>query len=120
MLPINSTSAAVFRSDIWEVDDTPEVLIYGHSSDLYGVAWDPAHPTVFATASEVRWCTLNPDTTRVEIESPGTKRLKLLHDDALFSFQFRCAAVHRGGERVRVVRGRGLHSSTFQLNLSRF
>jgi microtubule-associated protein-like 6 len=47
--------AGTHRSDIWEIDDTPEVLIYGHSADLYGVAWDPTNPTVFATASEVGW-----------------------------------------------------------------
>lgn len=52
--------AGTHRSDIWEIDDTPEVLIYGHSADLYGVAWDPTNPTLFATASEGEnvfvWC----------------------------------------------------------------
>ena len=37
--------AGTHRSDIWEIDETPEVLIYGHSADLYGVAWDPTNPT---------------------------------------------------------------------------
>lgn len=52
--------AGTHRSDIWEIDETPEVLIYGHSADLYGVAWDPTNPTVFATAAEGEnvfvWC----------------------------------------------------------------
>ena len=46
------------RCDVWEVskgDDSAwamEVLIYGHTADLYGLCWHPALPTVFATAAE--------------------------------------------------------------------
>ena len=46
------------RCDVWEVvkgDDNAwamEVLIYGHTADLYGLCWHPAIPTVFATAAE--------------------------------------------------------------------
>ena len=46
--------AGTSSCDIWEVDQDPEVLIYGHSADLYGVAFHPdrslAH--VFATACD--------------------------------------------------------------------
>ncbi|GAX81084.1 hypothetical protein CEUSTIGMA_g8518.t1 [Chlamydomonas eustigma] len=38
--------------DLWEVDDTPEVLIQGQAGDLNGLAMNPAYPHVFATISE--------------------------------------------------------------------
>ena len=60
----------------------------------------------------------------------GTRRLELKHDGLLpnFAFKFNLrrytmgAAVGTAREIVRGegVQGRGLHSSTFQLNLSRF
>ena len=41
------------RCDIWEVDDSPSVLVYGHSADVYGLAWHPdPSKMVYATASE--------------------------------------------------------------------
>jgi microtubule-associated protein-like 6 len=33
--------AGTHRCDIWEVDDTPEVLIYGHQADVWGLATNP-------------------------------------------------------------------------------
>ncbi|KAK3262979.1 hypothetical protein CYMTET_28194, partial [Cymbomonas tetramitiformis] len=44
--------AGTNRCDIWEVDETPEVMIYGHSADLYGLAVNPVRPERFATACE--------------------------------------------------------------------
>ena len=38
--------------DLWEVDDTPEVLVHGQPGDLNGLAMNPAYPHVFATVSE--------------------------------------------------------------------
>ncbi|KAK3276728.1 hypothetical protein CYMTET_15223 [Cymbomonas tetramitiformis] len=40
------------KCDVWEVDETPEPLIFGHSADLYQVAWHPRFPEIFATACE--------------------------------------------------------------------
>ena len=65
--------AGTAASEIWEVEvpsgsgsgsgsasAAPRALVRGHSSDLYGVAWNPARPSEYATASEgerVRvWC----------------------------------------------------------------
>ena len=52
--------AGTHRSEVWEVDETPRVLVHGHSADLYGIAWNPAVPTEYATASEGEnvyvWC----------------------------------------------------------------
>lgn len=38
--------------DIWEIDSDPEVLIYGHTSDLYGCAFNPVSPTQYITACD--------------------------------------------------------------------
>ena len=45
------------KCDIWEIDDDQQTtsvntLIYGHTADLYGIAWHPLRPNVFATACE--------------------------------------------------------------------
>ena len=41
--------AGTHRSEVWEVDETPRVLVHGHSADLYGIAWNPAVPTEYTT-----------------------------------------------------------------------
>lgn len=39
--------------DIWEVTPSgSEVLVFGHSADLYYLSWHPAKPDIFATACE--------------------------------------------------------------------
>ncbi|KAK3275930.1 hypothetical protein CYMTET_15970, partial [Cymbomonas tetramitiformis] len=38
--------------DIWEVDESPDVLIYGHTADLYSVCFHPTKPPIFMSASE--------------------------------------------------------------------
>eukprot|EP00736_Rhodelphis_marinus_P001305 Rmarinus@m.21730 len=43
------------KCDIWEVDETPEILIEGHSADAYMVACHPFHAPIFATAAEGRF-----------------------------------------------------------------
>ena len=63
---------------------------------------------------------------KLKLKPPGIERLKLKHDEPLSTFAFNCnlrrytvvrlAAVHR----TVLPPGRGLHSSTFRLNLSRF
>jgi WD40 repeat protein len=37
---------------VWEVDETPEVLIYGHAADVKGLAMNPQTHTTFATACD--------------------------------------------------------------------
>ena len=67
------------------------------------------------------------------LKSPGTKRLKLLHDEppSDFALKFNLRRYMKAFPEAVIVieeydkmgcpaRGRGLHSSTFQLNLSRF
>lgn len=49
--------AGTNKCDIWEIDDDQpttavKTLIYGHTADLYGIAWHPLRPNVFATACE--------------------------------------------------------------------
>ena len=44
--------AGTNRCDIWEVDADPEILIFGHAADLYGVCCHPKVPHVFMTACE--------------------------------------------------------------------
>jgi len=60
------------------------------------------------------------DPIKSMLKAPGTKRLKLKHDEVLpnFCFQIQLVTLHRGC-RGRVA-GMGLHSSTLQLNLSPF
>lgn len=43
-----------YRCEVWEIDDVdgPQVLIYGHSGDVRGLAVHPLETHVFATASE--------------------------------------------------------------------
>jgi echinoderm microtubule-associated protein-like 6 len=38
--------------DVWEVDATPEVLVHGQRSELWGLATNPVYPHVFATACD--------------------------------------------------------------------
>jgi len=44
--------AGTSSCDIWEVDDTPQLLIFGASGDLYGLAMNPKYPHVFAAITE--------------------------------------------------------------------
>ncbi|MEW5309958.1 MAG: hypothetical protein WDW38_001797 [Sanguina aurantia] len=45
--------AGTNRSDIWEVArEVPEVLMHGHTDDVYGIAWHPKKPHRMATASK--------------------------------------------------------------------
>ena len=46
--------AGTSACDVWEVDADPEILVYGHSADLYGCAFhpDPQFAHVYATASD--------------------------------------------------------------------
>ena len=39
-------------SSVLQVDEDPEMLIEGHSADVYGLAMSPTHPHIFATACE--------------------------------------------------------------------
>jgi hypothetical protein len=39
--------------DVWEVDDTPEVLVYGHSGAVAAVAWHPSQPHVLVSVDSV-------------------------------------------------------------------
>lgn len=56
-------------SDIWEVDESPEVLLWGHDADLYQVAVNQRYPHIFATASDsdrvVIWDALNKKVTSI-------------------------------------------------------
>jgi len=72
------------------------------------------------------------DPMKPTLKAPGTKRLKLKYDKLLsillqFCFQFKLAPLQRGhrdprgGTQARQRQaGKALHSSTVQLNLSRF
>jgi hypothetical protein len=72
------------------------------------------------------------DHIKPAMKEPGTKRLKLISDELLlnlaFNFYLRryimalAVACHRGGyaHDTKLAIGRGLHSSTFELILSRF
>ena len=44
--------AGTSHCDIWEVDADPEVLIYGHTADLYGCCFHPNKPHRFVTVCE--------------------------------------------------------------------
>ena len=63
-------------SDVWEVDDTPRVLIDGHEASLSGVCWHPTTPGEFATASEGElvyvWCARTKRLKRA-VGLPGNK-----------------------------------------------
>jgi len=62
--------------------------------------------------------------------APGTKRLKLEYDELLssFAFKFNLRRYNKASPRIKPapqfimsrIMGRGLHSSTFQLNASAF
>lgn len=41
-----------YRCDVWEVDESPDVLVYGHSGDAMMVSWNPAVPATFATVAD--------------------------------------------------------------------
>jgi len=66
------------------------------------------------------------DPFKPTLKAPGTKRLKLKHDKLVSSFAFifnlrRYIKAQKGMQLPEAnIMGRGLHSSTFQLNLSRF
>eukprot|EP00736_Rhodelphis_marinus_P002340 Rmarinus@m.17215 len=52
-IPISNVFVAgTNKCSIWEVDETPEPLIQGHTADLYGVDFHPLDEDVFATACE--------------------------------------------------------------------
>lgn len=40
------------QCDVWEVGAAPEVILKGHSADLYALCWHPAKPGVFVSAAE--------------------------------------------------------------------
>jgi len=44
--------AGTHSADIWEIDKDPEMLVFGHAGDLYGVCCHPTVPRVFVTACE--------------------------------------------------------------------
>lgn len=46
----NDFAAGTSHGDIWEVDETPRILIEGHEEDLDSVAPHPDFPNTFATA----------------------------------------------------------------------
>ena len=56
------------------------------------------------------------------LKAPGAQRLKLQYDESLssFAFKFNLCRYNKAAREMARVRGRGLHLSTFQLNLSRF
>ena len=72
------------------------------------------------------------DPIKPTLKAPGSKRLKLDYDEPLLNFAFKfnlrrcneaCMAnpdIARATGGGKYLIGRGLHSSTFQLNLSRF
>jgi hypothetical protein len=67
------------------------------------------------------------DPIKPTLEAPGIERLKLEHEELLstFAFRFNSRRCTLGGSRVEEEavgegEGRNLHSSTFQLKLSRF
>jgi hypothetical protein len=35
--------------DVWEVDESPSVLVYGHSGAVAAVAWHPGQPSVLVS-----------------------------------------------------------------------
>ena len=43
--------AGTHRCDLWEVDDTPEVLVFGHSDEVYCAAFHPLVSSKVVTAS---------------------------------------------------------------------
>jgi hypothetical protein len=66
------------------------------------------------------------DPIKPTLKAPGTKRLKLEHRNPLSTFAFKCN-LHRykqGKMSCLIINdidaGRGLHSSTFRLNISAF
>ena len=44
--------AGTVHCDIWEVDDTPRVLVEGHEEDIWRVATHPTKPNIFASTCE--------------------------------------------------------------------
>jgi len=68
------------------------------------------------------------DPIKPKLKAPGTKLLKLEHDNLLSSFAFELnlrrydmdLQSNSAALAEEQAEGRGLHSSTFQLNLSRF
>jgi hypothetical protein len=67
------------------------------------------------------------DPIKAMLKAPGTKLLKLEYDELLssFAFKFSLRRYMKGGDLFRAklrkeLTGRGLHSSTFQLNVSGF
>ena len=70
------------------------------------------------------------DPIKPNLKAPGSKRLKLKYDEPLSNFAFNFnlrryieaedARILTDMSLMRRMYGRGLHPSTFQLNLSRF
>jgi WD40 repeat protein len=46
--------AGTHSSDVWEVDRTPEPVIYGHAGDVNAVCFHPSTPSWFVTASDTQ------------------------------------------------------------------
>lgn len=44
--------AGTRHCDIWEVDDTPRILVEGHEEDVWRVAPHPTKPNIFASTCE--------------------------------------------------------------------
>lgn len=44
--------AGTVHCDIWEVDETPRILVEGHEDDIWRVATHPTKPNIFASTCE--------------------------------------------------------------------
>ena len=73
-------------------------------------------------ARKVGRCRLTLSTQLPKLKLPGAKRLKLKCDEPLlnFAFNFNLRRCGKAALAALLPAGRGLRSSTFQLNLSRF
>ena len=59
--------AGTVHCDIWEVDDTPRVLVEGHEEDLWRVATHPTKPNIFASTCESGKVGDNPPLSPLEL-----------------------------------------------------
>jgi hypothetical protein len=64
--------AGTASCDVWEVDDTPRVLVPGQQGELWGLAMNPAYPHVFATACDSDTVMVWSAATRQVCEGGGT------------------------------------------------
>mmetsp|Transcript_7472 Transcript_7472/g.24809 ORF Transcript_7472/g.24809 Transcript_7472/m.24809 type:complete len:915 (+) Transcript_7472:548-3292(+) len=69
--------AGTARCDIWEVDESPEVIIPGHSADLYCIAWHPLKPNIFASAAETNRLCLWDAANRQQLRAVALGAVKL-------------------------------------------